>query len=515
MNGYYSITEDDGKALMRIYDGVKHTEVSEEFILPDYLPDVKRIIKMEARPKIDGKYVTLGKLDYEGDVICHILFCDEGNHLKSVTFTVSFADGLEIEGIEDECVASLIPEPESVSCKMLNPRRVSIRMRVDTALTVWCRRSFVPELSGAVCGSEEKSRNVDVMKLVCAGESGLNVSCDLEADGALPQIGEIISSSFDMSFYECKGSEGKVLCRGELVTTIFYSSNEGDSEEYTVLFRRLPVAQVVSAEGVDENYSCMARGYVDGSKISVAENGFGERRIAMLDITYRIYLNCVGKTTVKVTEDIYAIGGDVRIEKRKEMFCKLSKLYQTSFGATLALPREELDMSGAENVFSVTADPEITEVTLAEDGKRLKVKGVSKNSSIVRTAEGLVSHEYELPFSVELDGGGIGKDYIYNYDIVCLGAKGRFDSEKFYTELELQLNLMVLETEEIDVLTKAEFSENEAPAERPAMRFYYPSEGETLWDVGKAFGIPTELIAEKNSIKDGALPSVIYIPYAN
>jgi hypothetical protein len=47
------------------------------------------------------------------------------------------------------------------------------------------------------------------------------------------------------------------------------------------------------------------------------------------------------------------------------------------------------------------------------------------------------------------------------------------------------------------------------------MRFYYPSDGETLWDVGKAFGIPTELIAEKNSIKDGALPSVIYIPYAN
>ena len=84
MNGYFNSIELEDKALMMVYDSVKHTDVAEEFILPDYLPDVKRIIKVDARPKLDGKYISSGKIDYEGDVVCHILFCDEGNHLKNV-----------------------------------------------------------------------------------------------------------------------------------------------------------------------------------------------------------------------------------------------------------------------------------------------------------------------------------------------------------------------------------------------------------------------------------------------
>ena len=68
---------------MRVFDSVKHTDVSEEFILPDYLPDVKKIIRVDVKPKIDGKFITKDKVDFEGDIISHILFCDEGNHLKS------------------------------------------------------------------------------------------------------------------------------------------------------------------------------------------------------------------------------------------------------------------------------------------------------------------------------------------------------------------------------------------------------------------------------------------------
>ena len=506
--------ESDDMALMQVYDGIKHTEVSEEFILPDYLPDVKRIIKIDAKPKIDSKYITSGRIDYDGDVICHVLFCDEGNHLKSVSFTLSFKDGLEISEIEDECIANLIPHPESVNCKMLNPRRISIRMRLDTSVTVWCKRSFEPELCGDTGLCETKERRIEVMKLICSGESGLTASCDLEADGALPQIGEIISSNAEMSFFECKGADGKVLCRGEMPITLFYSSNEGETESYTVLFRRIPVAQVVMAEGVDESYTCMARGSVDGVKINVAENGFGERRIAMLDITYRIYLNCVGSDQITVTEDIYSKGRKAATETKRETFCRFSKLYSTTFGANLAIPRAELALDSAEAVFAVSADPKITSVKLSADKSRVTVIGISETSAIVKSADGLETREYEIPFKIDLEPSGVGESFIYNYDIVCMGGKGRFDTEKFYTELDLQLNLMLLETEQVEVLEKATFTVPEEKEEQPIMRFYYPSDGEELWEIGKQFGISIKTLEEKNGIKDGVMPKVLFIPYA-
>ena len=501
-------------ALMKMFDSVKHTDIAEEFILPDYLPDIKRIIRVDSVPKIDGKFVSSGKVDYEGDVSCHILFCDEGNHLKTVTFTLSFSDGVEIPDVKDECVANLIPTPESVSCKMLNPRRIAIRMRLDTSVTVWCQKSFAPDLNGDIpeTGMEKSELELEVMDLICAGESGLNASADIEARGALPQIGENISCTADISFYECKPSDEKVLCRGDASVTVFYSSQSDDGEQYTVLFRKFPLAQVVAAEGVNENYSCMSRGNVDNINFSIAENGFGENRIIELDITYRVYLNCVGKKTVTVTQDLYAAGKNVRTECKNELFCKFSKLYSTSFGANLVVKKEELNLSNAENVFALSSQPKITSVELSDDKSRVNVTGFSQTSAIVKDADGLVTHEYQVPFKLELEAQGVKGNFIYNYDIVCMSAKGRFDSENFYTELDLQLNLMLLETSEVTVLRKAEITDIPETAELPQMRFYYPSEDETLWEIGKVFGVSQKDLIEKNNLSSDKLPRVLFIP---
>lgn len=513
MNGYYGYTESDDQALIKVYDSVKHTEISEEFILPDYLPDIKRIIKVDTRAKIDGKFVSVGRIDYEGDVISHVLYCDEGNHLKSVTFTAAFKDGLGISEIRDECIANLLPRTEGVICKALNPRRVSLRLRVDTDSTVWCRKSFVPELMGDYDQTEKRSRDIKVMKLICAGEGALNVSCDLEADGSMPQIGEVVSCNTELSFYECKGADGKVLCRGEMPITVFYSSNTGETQSYSVLCRKLPVAQVVTADGVDESYTCMARGTVDAVKINVVDNGFGERRIIELDVTYRIYLNCVGSTTVNVTEDIYAVGKNVTSEIEKECFCRFSRLYTSSIAANSVISREELNLTGVENVFAISAEPKITGVVKDERSGNVKISGEARAVAMIKTDETIATREYTVPINYEVDGSGVPNDFIYNYDITCMGAKGRLDSESFYTELELQLSLMILEAEEAEVLKKAVFSPLPDLEPRPQMRFYYPSEGEDIWSIGKSLGVSVAELMEKNDVKDNLIPNVLFIPY--
>ncbi|MBQ9691927.1 MAG: DUF3794 domain-containing protein, partial [Clostridia bacterium] len=121
MDNYLNFRSDieNNSALMQIYEGVKHTEISEEFILPDYLPDVKRIIKVSAKPRIDTKYVTMGRVEYEGDVVAVILFIDEENKLRTVTFKAAFADAIEVSDIMNECVANLMPYIDNANCRLL------------------------------------------------------------------------------------------------------------------------------------------------------------------------------------------------------------------------------------------------------------------------------------------------------------------------------------------------------------------------------------------------------------
>ncbi len=508
-------------ALMKVHEGVKHTEISEEFILPDYLPDIKRIIRAEAKPHIDGKFITTGRIEYEGDIVCHLLFCDEANKLRSVTFTAAFSDGIDLPEADDECIANLIPSPESINCRMLNPRRISLRLRLDTDCTVWCRRSFRPEITGNLSpmGIESLDKEIDVLDLICTGESGLSASADLEADGALPQIGEVVNCNVEMSFYECKGNDGKVLCRGDMPITIFYSTpgqvNEDGtetSESYTVLHRKLPIAQVVAVNGVDESYECMARGSVDDVKFTVAENGFGEKRIIELDITYRIYLNCVCRSSLKLTQDMYACDRSSQTESKDTVFYRHSKSYNTSFGANSVITRDELGITDATGIYEVCATPKINSLALSDDGHRLTVTGVASCAAVLAGNDGLFSTEYEIPLKLDLDASGVPEKFIYNCDTVCMSARGRLDSEKLYTDLEIQINLMVLGESSEKVLCKADFSEKETVSDGALMRFFYPSDGETLWDIAKQFSVPAQSITEANSISDKKLPDVIFIP---
>ena len=269
---------------------------------------------------------------------------------------------------------------------------------------------------------------------------------------------------------------------------------------------------MVGAEGVTDAYECMARGSVDEVKVNVSANGFGEKRIIELDVNYRIYLNCVCKDKVTVTEDIYAEGCDVKTESEKREFCFLAKNTSKNFTVNTALMRETLELDGAEAVFEVSSDPRVTGVKLSEDGYKLTVSGIAPTSAIVKKSDGLYSVEYTVPFTAELDGEGIPKEYTYNADTVCTSARGRLDNEKLYTDLEIQLSLMVLGVNSVSVLKSAELSQKPCDEERPQMRFFYPAPSETLWDVGKRFGVSQKKLCEVNKISGGKAPEMLIIP---
>lgn len=514
MNGFYGSGSTD--ALIKVHSGIKHTEISEEFILPDYLPDIKRVIRADASPRIDGKYLSDSKISFDGEVACRMLYTDESNCLKSVTFTSTFSDSAEITCVSSECIANLLPTPESLTCRAVNPRRVSVRMRMDTEVTVWCTRSLRPVLNGDYgTATEVLTEEVSCVKLICAGENSLNAAADIEVDGALPQIGSVIACDVGMSFFECKPSDGRVLCRGEMPITVFYSASTDEGESYTALFRKLPIAQVIAADGAVEGYECNARGYVNEVKVNVSENGFGERRILELDVNYRMYLNCVTNGSVTVTRDIYACDKAVEIKTEDVVFNRFARNYSTSVSVNHIGETATVFPAEAESVLGVFSRPRVNSVKLEEDGKRLILEGTAENGAVLNCSDGICGADYSVPFKVELEASGIPSDFEYSCDAVCMGARARIDGGRVYSDVELQLNLMILGSEEKKALVGASFSDKSSSevGNGVGLRLFYPSEGETLWSIGKQFGVSRDRIAEVNGIIGAEkLPPVIIIP---
>ena len=56
------------KVYTLLYSGTQNSEISGEFTLPDYLPDVRRILRLTSGPRITGKFMNGERLELEGEV---------------------------------------------------------------------------------------------------------------------------------------------------------------------------------------------------------------------------------------------------------------------------------------------------------------------------------------------------------------------------------------------------------------------------------------------------------------
>ena len=99
----------------------KERDFSEDYILPDFLPDAKKILKFTAKPVIETRFIGNSNLEYSGSIYCRALYLAENSTLCCASFTVPFEDKLSDESLTDECVDFLYPRIISPLCRLQNP----------------------------------------------------------------------------------------------------------------------------------------------------------------------------------------------------------------------------------------------------------------------------------------------------------------------------------------------------------------------------------------------------------
>ena len=120
-----------------IYSGVQEQSVELDYILPDYYPDIFRLVRCELSPVITGYSVIGDKLSYELRCGIRILYCGEdGNILQSVEQRQSFSKTVELGKMSDSPNVMLIPKTDHVNFRAVNKRRLDMRGAVSVRICV-------------------------------------------------------------------------------------------------------------------------------------------------------------------------------------------------------------------------------------------------------------------------------------------------------------------------------------------------------------------------------------------
>ena len=462
-------------------------------ILPDYFPDVMKILRYTAKTVKFPVVSEGGAETVSGNVNIEVNYVSEEGELCSCSqlqpFSHSFDCGESIAAAEADIYVG------EIGCRAVNKRRIDLHGSIEAVLRIISggEKSFLSSAKGAGTVCREESAETVMM----AGE--FYKSFTLEEKGELgygkPPFGKILRSSANAEVAECHVIQDKIVTKGEIRLSVLWKPEETEEGENGTFLSDFvfPVSRMVDAPGLLPTDICDARYEADFPEISPSDDGLNIR------VKTGIFARVYRKERADFVADMFSTDFESRAEKEK--FSVINEAIPVSAAETF-FERFELPET-AETVTDIWLEPDVPEIT--GDGKivlgaRLCMFAKDGDESPVY---------FEKMLSREITSPAAGKNIVFHN--LSAGVRSTEFSAGKDKNAEISASVLIDGTVYSALSTEAVTSCSINPERKiehggAAMVFCFAEKGESIWDIAKKYGASMEGICSENGISGEILP---------
>ena len=240
-----------------VADRIVEQPIDTEFILPDYCPDISRMLKCRTSAKIISKSINKNILTLNGNVCVSIIYLDNhSKEVKSYASTVAFTKECELDEDAENCFVSAKVGVDYLNCRVMTGRKLDLHGAVSIHYVVKSKEKTEILCEADGLGVQTKCKCCDNTAKICIGEKNIVISEDAEVAAAAGNIRCIIRGEAVSNVTECKVVGDKAIIKGELNVFMLYSS--GNSGDICKLETSIPFSQIIDVTSVDCENQCKA-----------------------------------------------------------------------------------------------------------------------------------------------------------------------------------------------------------------------------------------------------------------
>lgn len=284
-----------------------------ETIVPDYCPDIARIIETEGKVYIHGREIRDGKTEVSGTVRVTVLYTPEGETgIRMLEFALPFAVENEQRIPENAC---LIADTtlELAETRMLNPRKVFTHCKLVTQLTAYQKQTlcFCTDVEAAESLQVEKRQEQQrAVFLTHIAEKDFTFSEEMKLSPGRDGAVEILSKQVKSSVTDMKIVGNKLIFKGLFGISCLYRTANGTCGSVA---GELPYSQIMEVEGASETAKASLLLQLTGMDIRL-DNSDAEGR--QFEIT--LYLHAVARLyeerEITLLRDLYSTAYEMNYE---------------------------------------------------------------------------------------------------------------------------------------------------------------------------------------------------------
>ncbi len=492
MNSYEKDNQNAIRMQTVIVDRPMTVELSEDFSLPDYQPEMKRLQSVKVTAMPPDIYIGTSGAECSGTVDYCVLYSGNdgalycANQSGSYRFTVPMEAPDDLE-LGDGFLCEIDLTPELATGRVVAPRRLSAKCRLRANAKIYATR----RLCAGVGEGEHMERlcGEGLCARVFLGTSepihlADEILCE-EKDRGL----RVICGEGQVFVTEASARSGSVNARGELCLKLLCCREE-EGENPFAMWRRIPFAGEIPVDGAEVNCEASAKGVCNELNITVEEG-----RI-LCEAAILLRAKAERNERFSYVRDLYSTKQEAKVTQQSLEMPILLRVINGNFSFNTAIPLDEVGIRPSCALVDLSGDALVSGIT-QERGK-CYVSGKCRLSAILSDGDEIMSHELELPFRYESDGVE-GEIMENNLSAEIISCKGRIDGERIGIDAEIMVCGSIRGKQTLSMACDCELGEEWQ--ERGAVyTVCYPARDDTLWSVARRYHRSVEEILSRNSL---------------
>lgn len=480
-----------------IFEGMAEQPIDSDLTLPDYCPDILRILKCTITPRVTGVQAAGDRVTVDGNALVRIIYCCEGSRVRCYEQNYPFAKHIDVKNMVDNACVCVRARTDYANCRAISQRRADVHGMITLSIRITgCRDDEL--LTGAEgAGIQLQSKNLCTVSSVNDVEKPFPMSEVVEVGSDRPPVSQIIRSNAIALIDDIKTINNKILIKGDLIVSMLYCSDNSDAE-LMPFTHSMPISQIIEIEGVNENSIIDARLIVTSLDIQHKSDTSGEMRL--LDISARIcaVIRSYNPVEFPIITDSYSTKYDMKFDKKMFDYLKPIERFRDSF-----VCKDSFDFSGTG--ISGLVDQwcgDITSAAAVRDDELIISGSVTVHIIYLdkdgqpNYAERQADYEYKRALRDKITRLKCDPTVIVTADNGVLSSENGVD-----IKIELSIIVAVFSNESDTMISDIQPMENQSAKSNSALTIYFSDEGESVWNIAKRYKTTVDSIINENGLK--------------
>ena len=471
------------------------TELSSDFTLPDYYPEIRKLLRIDTSLSPSNRYIGGGSAEFSGKVDYEMIYVTSDGTVASAPLGCDYAFDVPVvrpENAPDPFTPEVIADSrtENVGGRVVSQRKVSVKCRLRSRVRGYCLSEYAPQIDCDVkCEKLHDEILCSDSRRYMSEEQTLSEQIPVETELLTP-----VCSRSEAYIKDISASGGLVNVTGE-ARLRFLCTEEGQPKEICEI---LPFSCDIETDihgdsAAQELWTAFP--YVTDTDVTLEDGNISAK------ITLSLCADLHRNSPLTVLKDIYSTEGTEKIETAEHKYNTVIAAGGDTVRFSQPLRPGNLQLTEESRIFDTYGAAEIDECTY-ENGK-ICLTGHCRAGAVILSAGEYFVTEENVPITLSVSA----KKPEGNLSLICrenvYGTECKMENGTATLAGNIYLSYCVLDERSATVVKSADFERSQE--HESGITVCYPAAGQTMWGVAKKYRVPLEAVAAANDLPMSAM----------